>query len=544
MDKWRKIKVKIKFHGLADDKIKKIEDIISNFFYMEKPYEYSNADIVIADYKSISEISERYEKKKDNEEFPPIVLISTDKVNQDDIMKLGDLIGDIIKDVLSFSDIEKLPLVIKREISQRKSIRLKDFHIRRLQTHDIVSDFPTRLTFLYEVENILKDADEKNKFAMFVIRINSLDILNSFFGEDLSNKIVDFIAEEIRKASHHEDIIGRASFKNFAIFRKLNDENYKEEALNFARALINNLTKHINYQGLTFKVSPSIGISFFPSDSYISDRLLSFAERAAEYLGKITEFSEISSKEIIEEGEILSEILNALLKKELFLVYQPIFKIEDMKPEGFEALLRWKGKRVNPEKVITLAEKTGLIDEVLDYIFERVFEVEAKLKKYNFAINISPRHLIIPEITELMEEKANRFGIEPEKIYLEITEKSTYSDIIRAKNIIKKLKEKGFNFSIDDFGSGQSSISILSEIPFEILKIDKNPIENFTENELSILLIKSVIDTAHTKGKKVVAEGIEKKEDLEKAESLGCDMVQGFLLAKPLSQEEILRRFG
>jgi EAL domain-containing protein (putative c-di-GMP-specific phosphodiesterase class I) len=143
-----------------------------------------------------------------------------------------------------------------------------------------------------------------------------------------------------------------------------------------------------------------------------------------------------------------------------------------------------------------------------------------------------------------MEEKANRFGIEPEKIYLEITEKSTYSDIIRAKNIIKKLKEKGFNFSIDDFGSGQSSISILSEIPFEILKIDKNPIENFTENELSILLTKSVIDTAHTKGKKVVAEGIEKKEDLEKAESLGCDMVQGFLLAKPLSQEEILRRFG
>jgi EAL domain-containing protein (putative c-di-GMP-specific phosphodiesterase class I) len=143
-----------------------------------------------------------------------------------------------------------------------------------------------------------------------------------------------------------------------------------------------------------------------------------------------------------------------------------------------------------------------------------------------------------------MEEKANRFGIEPEKIYLEITEKSTYSDIIRAKNIIKKLKEKGFNFSIDDLGSGQSSISILSEIPFEILKIDKNPIENFTENELSTLLIKSVIDTVHTKGKNVVAEGIEKKEDLEKAESLGCDMVQGFLLAKPLSQEEILRRFG
>jgi vacuolar-type H+-ATPase subunit F/Vma7 len=156
MDKWRKIKVKIKFHGLADDKIKKIEDIISNFFYMEKQDEYSNADIVIADHKSISEISERYEKKKDNEEFPPIVLISTDKVNQDDIMKLGNLIGDIIKDVLSFSDIEKLPLVIKREISQRKSIRLKDFHIRRLQTHDIVSDFPTRLTFLYEVENILE----------------------------------------------------------------------------------------------------------------------------------------------------------------------------------------------------------------------------------------------------------------------------------------------------------------------------------------------------------------------------------------------------
>jgi EAL domain-containing protein (putative c-di-GMP-specific phosphodiesterase class I) len=215
-----------------------------------------------------------------------------------------------------------------------------------------------------------------------------------------------------------------------------------------------------------------------------------------------------------------------------------------MKPEGFEALLRWKGKRVNPEKVITLAEKIGLMEEVLDYTFERVFEVGAKLKKYNFAINISPRHLIILEIIELMEEKANRFGIEPEKIYLEITEKSTYSDIIRAKNIIKKLKEKGFNFSIDDFGSGQSSISILSEIPFEILKIDKNPIENFTENELSILLTKSVIDTVHTKGKKVVAEGIEKKEDLEKAESLGCDMVQGFLLAKPLSQEEILRRFG
>ncbi len=543
----RKLKVKVYFVGLSDDKIGIIERIISGFFILERSTDFASADIIFITRENVPQID-----NVEVEDFKPIFLFSEKKLPTDEMVKL---VGRI-RDVITPDDIHRLPFLIKRELREKISMRLKWSQMKWLQTYDKISDLPARETFLLKIKDVLENSVKK-EFAMFLIRLSNLDIINTNLGSDATNRIISIVAEEIKKLSSYGDIVGRVSFRDFAIFKELKEGNSEKEIHSFSEKILQKLTKYIDYEGIRLKVLPSIGISLFPADSQFAEDLLMFAEKAStesEGRGsKITKFSDLPRGEIIVEKKLISHIFKALKEKRLYMVYQPIFYMDDFKRIGiFESLLRYgqKDMGIGPDIFIALSEKIGAIEEISGYILNEVFEIASKLKKYHFSINISPKHLTIPKIYSLIINGVKRFNIEPQRIIFEIGEKSLYTEIISAKDVIEELKKIGFRFAIDDFGSGQSSLSLMREIPFDILKIDTSIIkldrkkEKENKNIDSIddfgkLLIKSVIEAAKKAGKRIIAEGVETADDLEEARKLYCDMVQGYMFSFPLKQKEV-----
>jgi EAL domain-containing protein (putative c-di-GMP-specific phosphodiesterase class I) len=303
----------------------------------------------------------------------------------------------------------------------------------------------------------------------------------------------------------------------------------------------------------------SIGVSLYPRDGTNMGELLRHSDTAmyqAKDRGRnnFQLFSPTMDRKLKERMAIETSLRNALQRKQLDVFYQPIIDINTKRVMGLESLLRWKvpGQGyISPEKFIAVAEETGLIVPVGDIVLTRAFEDMAKWRDGGHtpvpvAVNISAVQLQRTNLPQTIVKLARQHGIRPSMLQLELTESAVFERLPGRsgesnEDTVSKLRELGIRIAIDDFGTGYSSLSYLKRWRVDYLKIDRSFISNLVTDATDLAIVSAIIAMARHLNIKVVAEGIEGWQQLEKVRQLGCGLGQGFLFAKPVPEDQCLR---
>jgi EAL domain-containing protein (putative c-di-GMP-specific phosphodiesterase class I) len=306
-----------------------------------------------------------------------------------------------------------------------------------------------------------------------------------------------------------------------------------------------------------FHLSLTIGISHYPSHGQDADALLANADAALTRAklqgdGILCYSLDIQQKEQA-WIEIERDLRQAIEKQQLQLYFQPKIKAQKHKISGVEALIRWQkddGQMVSPAQFIPVAEQTGLIITIGDWVLEQGIKQAIQWQKdyslddeFTLAINLSAKQFQHPDFIDKLVRLVENHSLKTSTIELEITESLLINDINKSIEIMHQLKVMGFKLSIDDFGTGYSSLSYLKQFPIDKLKIDRAFVMDLEVNQDDKVLAKSIIDLAHNLNLSVVAEGVENQTQLAIIEQLGAEEIQGFYFSKPLKPEDLEQKY-
>ena len=414
-----------------------------------------------------------------------------------------------------------------------------------LAYYDVLTSLPNRRYFFEELESLLSILKEKDQQGMLaIVDINNFKTINSAVGFWAGDIVLSQISSELKKILKNKDILARVGGDEFALF--LYNVKSKEEAIYRITSVLKDFEFIFEIENKKFLVTLSIGAAFFPYDGTTKEVLFASAEAAlkeAKKRGKGIEFfSKSLQQSTLESLNLESELVEAIKKDEFCVFYQPIVDIKEKRVFGAEALIRWikNGEIVPPFKFIPILEERGLIKEVGAMVMDKVFSF-IKEEKLNIpiSINVSAKQVHLnfyKEVLDLIE----KYSISPSNVILEVTESVLMENLeILLKNI-KELNAVGIRFEIDDFGTGYSSLAYLKKLPICALKIDRAFIKDLPDDEEDVSISKAIISMGHSLGKKIIAEGVETKEQLKFLEENNCDYVQGYYFGKPMPKDEFL----
>jgi len=349
------------------------------------------------------------------------------------------------------------------------------------------------------------------------------------------------------------DTVARLGGDEFAfIINKIDDV---ENAVGFAQRLNTLLKTPITVNGNNINMGSSIGITLYPDDASNSDELLRNADIAM-YQAKddgrntIRFFTREMNAKLQENKEILTDLGESLTQEHFELYYQPLFTIGHKTLVGAEALIRWnhpeKGM-IPPDQFISIAEKSGLINELGDWVLAQACR---EIKAFNkagilpmkVAINISPVQFRRKDFVQHMLKIIAQHKVSANCIELEITEGAVMDDVDQAIATMQALHDAGFQLAMDDFGTGYSSLSYLKRFPIQKVKIDRSFISDL-ENDDSKSITTAIIQMSHSLGLHVLAEGVETQEQLQYLQGEQCDYVQGYFTGRPIPAADFIHKF-
>jgi len=304
----------------------------------------------------------------------------------------------------------------------------------------------------------------------------------------------------------------------------------------------------------SMQMSASIGIVLYPEHGDMSEEILKKAD-AAMYAAKESGrncwhfFEPKLLEKAVEDMALVNSLRRALTRKELFLNYQPQLTADGERIVGVEALLRWNSPEhglVSPARFIPIAERSRLIVQIGQWVFQEACRFAKRLadmgmSDVRMAVNISPRQIKDEHFVAFVRDIIESSGVRPQQIEIEITENVFIDTLEDSIYKLKQLQEYGIKLSLDDFGTGFSSLTYLRRLPVDSLKIDKSFIDGIASDELQLKFVNSIINLGHMLGMVIVAEGVETKEQLIKLIDCGCDHIQGFLFSKPVSETDVIK---
>lgn len=390
-------------------------------------------------------------------------------------------------------------------------------------------------------EKLDKEKHKENQYLL-VLDINKFKMINKAYGYKTGDTILNGIAEELEKNLGEQSIICRYSNDYFAVLFE-----YAEDIRKLISALVKNI-ENLKINSNVYNLSVNMGIyKLTDADTNISvamdKAIIAHSASKGDVFDKFHIYDEKMEKELEKESKIEQEMYQALMNKEFKVYYQPKMYANSEELYGAEALVRWEhnGKMIPPSEFVPLFEKNKFILKLDVYVFEQVCNDMKKWKeKYSkepiISVNVSRDHFLDEHFLEKYMIIASKYGIDTNKIDLEITESATVEAGIDIIEIMNKMKKLGFLISIDDFGTGYSSLSTLQDMPADILKIDKSFVDRIGKNE------KNMVDYILTIAKELklttIAEGVETKEQKDYLLEKGCDIIQGYYYAKPMPEEE------
>ena len=407
---------------------------------------------------------------------------------------------------------------------------------------DIQTGFLNRTGF-NESFNIALETARYNKehAALLILDIDNLQSINDSRGYNEGDALILGVSEVLKQFENHGVQIFRYGDDEFALI--INNFDTEDSLANFIDCI---------YESFQIKqISVSAGISFFPSNSELSEELIRFADMALQYAKKngknnFTYFEPDMQRLFIQKLTLQSKMTTALLENSFSQYYQPQFDINTGKLRGFEALIRWTDAELGnipPSIFIPIAEETGLIIPIGRWILRTAVKtLKTWQEKYHFdgvmSVNISPIQLLQDNFIEELDEIVKNEKIDPTLLEIEITEGVFIHKMEETVEKLKAIRERGIRVSLDDFGTGYSSLSYLQSLPLNTLKIDKSFINDITSADgVQANITSSIIKMVGKMGLETIAEGVEYPEQLDLLTHFKCNIVQGFLRGKPMPQK-------
>jgi len=417
--------------------------------------------------------------------------------------------------------------------------------------HDLLTDLPNQTLFKERLTHAIKVAEHSgHQVAVVAIDIDRFQLINESLGNDIGNELLVVFAGFLRGVVHEGDTVARIGGNEFSIL--LESPASTEEITDILNKL-NQLLRENTFDlaGQKVMVSLSMGVALYPNDDIDANNLIQCANaamRKAKALGGSQEhfYTHDMNRRVDDRLRMENDLREALENGDLELFYQPQVEVATRKIIATEALVRWRHKEhglVSPIRFIPLAEETGLIQSLGQYVMEHAIR---QTKQWNqqghnlsVGINLSVRQFMQADLVEQIKKLIDKYQIDPANIDLEITETIVMQDAGNSINKMHHLKELGVKLSMDDFGTGYSSLSYLHQFPLDILKIDRSFVKDIVGNKGDGAIAKAVIAMAHSMNLKVVAEGVETEEQFEFLKAHDCEVIQGYLISRPIPAQEL-----
>lgn len=426
--------------------------------------------------------------------------------------------------------------------------------LHKMAHYDALTQLPNRSMFIQVMLGVIEEATRNNtQFILLFMDLDNFNRVNDSLGHAVGDALLWTVGMILKKLTRRHDVVARLGGDEFGIIIK--NIHSIDEVEKITQRYIQAFTSSIEVETHEIKTTPSIGLVLFPLYGQTPDELLQNADAAMYYAkqqGKNSYyfFDQDVKDQLLRRHAIDTQLQHALEHGEFSLVYQPKFDLSIDRPTGVEALIRWNNAKLGavlPDEFIPIAEENRLILPIGYWLLEQVIKdyvsIEALIQNEDFsiAINMSMVHLSEPDFEFQIKQLlfAHQFT-SYKKLIFELTETALMEHPKMAANLLHNIAKVGIQFSLDDFGTGFSSMQHIKTLPINSLKIDKSFISDVCSDTDVATMVKAMIAFAKILGMKVTAEGVESAEQLAFLKQEGCDEGQGFMLREPVPLEELL----
>ncbi|MBV1700276.1 MAG: EAL domain-containing protein [Hyphomicrobiales bacterium] len=429
------------------------------------------------------------------------------------------------------------------DISERRRAEGK---IAFLASHDVLTGLANRALLAERVDYAVSGLGRGVGFALFLLDLDHFKDVNDTFGHPMGDELLCAVANRLSALVRDVDTVSRLGGDEFAIL--LAGSMAANEAEAIAQRIVKSLSTTFVIKGQALSIGVSIGITLAPNDGSDGDKLLKNAD-AALYLAKnegrgVARFFDMEMDVMLQANKDReADLRRAVANKELEVHYQPLLCIDSMEIAGFEALVRWRHPikgMIPPMEFISLAEDIGLIGEIGEFVLNTACEAATHWpKSIKISVNVSVSQVKSDDFVEVVTKCLRQSRLSPLQLDLEITESLVMNKNAGTVAKLHQLREMGVDISMDDFGTGFSSLSYLGSFPFSKIKIDRSFVAGLTTNSGSRAIIEAVLLISASYKMKVTAEGVETIEQLEALKKIKCNEAQGYLFSKPMPISDV-----
>ncbi len=384
--------------------------------------------------------------------------------------------------------------------------------------------------------------------ATLMIDLSQFKEQNSTLGIEHEDAILKEVAVRLSSNIRVSDTVARYSSDKFLVIMEDADEKL---APHLAEFLATVLEGEIKLPDRAIKLKLHIGVALYPQHCETPDTLLHRTKvalkEAHKHSQRVMVYEPGQDEEHLRELAIVSDLERAVREKQLHMLYQPKVSMRTGRANQVEALIRWNHPQLGylpPDEFIPLLEQAGNISKLTEFALKTVIEQSRKWSSDGLditaAINLSANDLFDMDLPDTVANLLSYYMVEPSNIVLEITESAVMQDVRVAISVLRRLRALGVRLSLDDFGTGQSSLALLKQLPVDELKIDKSFVQHLKAKSGDALIVKSTINLGHNMGLKVVAEGLETEESWALLDAYGCDMVQGYMISRPMTADDFV----
>ncbi len=465
---------------------------------------------------------EIWNRRKNGEVYPERLTITA----------ITDEYGQITQNVAVFHDMSEIR-------SYEEQLHFRAYH-------DALTGLPNRLLMLDRFNVAISHAQHLHKqVAVLVLDLDNFKHINDSLGHNIGDLLLQQVAERLQEGIAADHTVGRLGGDDFAIL--IEESEDEQEAVRMAEKVIALFAKPFNLTIYETFVTVTIGITFFPSDGSDADTLLKNAELAMyrakeEGKNKYQLFTPAMNAKVVHRLSLENSLRKALERDEFLVYYQPKVATATGCIVGMEALVRWQsadGRLISPLDFIPLAEETGLIIPIGEYVLRRACRDTRQWLKKNeklvVSVNLSPRQFMQENLVQTITDILQETGLPPSQLELEVTESAVMFNEQAALAQLCELKETGIRLALDDFGTGYSSLHFLRKLPLDTLKIDRAFIKELPAEPNSAAIATAIIAMAQALHLDVVAEGVENVAQLDFLNRLNCTEIQGFLFSPPVT---------
>ena len=486
-------------------------------------------------FRATSEIKQM----KEHEQTPVLIITAlddNDSVNQ--AFEVG--ASDYITKPVNWS-------VLRQRVRRLLYTLAAERKIRHLAYHDTLTGLPNRLLFMDRMDQAINRAVRaKDRFALLFIDIDHFKVINDSMGHEAGDELLTLVTERLSQCIRRSDTIARLGGDEFTIL--LENINAPEDVINIANNLLKKMSQPLQLHGRDVYVGASMGIAVYPEDGNTFGNLLKNADTAlyrAKEMGRnnFQFYTAEMSAAAMRRLELEHSLRRAIDNEELVLHYQPKYDLNNQHCIGMEVLVRWDHAErgvVYPDEFIPLAEETGLIVSLGEWVIRRSCEQLSRWQQSgyginNLSINVSARQFHEQDLCGLFKEVLKEYKLSPASIEIELTESVLVQNQRNARQILAQLHDIGLKIALDDFGTGYASMAYLKDFPIDIVKIDRSSVWGIPDDKENIAIVRAIAGITNALGLSLIAEGVETQEQITFLKEIACYQGQGYFWSKPVN---------